>query len=207
MYIRPAIESDLKAIVEIYNATIDSLVATADTKPVAIESRLSWFHDRDFTCRPIWVVDIDPNIGKLEDSGIEKLGESKIVNLLSRRSQAQIVAWLSFNDFYGRPAYQHTAEISIYVAKDYRCQGIADGLLQKAIAECPKLGIKTLLAFVFGHNTPSIKLFTKHKFTRWGFLPQVAEIERVERDLLILGRRIKPASVVKGNFKDGKIDL
>ena len=205
MYIRPARESDLKAIVEIYNSTIDSRVATADTKPVTIESRLSWFHDRDFTYRPIWVIDIDPKISKSEDLVIEKLGESKIVNLFSRRSQDNIIAWLSFNDFYGRPAYQNTAEISIYVAKDYRCQGIADGLLQKAIAKCPKLGIKTLLAFVFGHNIPSIKLFTKHGFTHWGLLPQVAEIDSLERDLLILGRRIKPASVVKGNFKDGKI--
>ena len=206
MYIRPARESDLKAIVEIYNSTIDSRVATADTKPVTIESRLSWFHDRDVTYRPIWVVDIEPKISKSEALVIEKLGESKIVNLFARRSQDNIIAWLSFNDFYGRPAYQHTAEISLYVAQDYRGQGIADGLLKKAIAECPKLRIKTLLAFVFGHNLPSIQLFTKHEFTRWGFLPQVAEMDRFERDLLILGRRIKPASVVQGKFKDGKIN-
>ncbi len=200
MYIRPARESDLKAIVEIYNSTIDSRVATADTKPVAIESRLSWFHDRDFTYRPIWVVDIAPNIGKSEATGFEKLGESKIVNLFSKRSQDKIIAWLSFNDFYGRPAYQNTAEISLYVAQDYRGQGIADGLLKTAIAKCPKLRIKTLLAFVFGHNLPSIKLFTKHEFTRWGFLPQVAEIDKTERDLLILGRRIKSSSLVQGSF-------
>ena len=200
MYIRPAIETDLKAIVEIYNSTINSRIATADTRPVTIESRLSWFHNRDLAYRPIWVVDIDPSIGKSEDPRIEKLGESKIVNLFSRRSQDKIIAWLSFNDFYGRPAYQHTAEISLYVAKDYRGQGIADGLVKKAIAESPKLRIKTLLAFVFGHNIPSIKLFTKHGFTRWGLLPQVAEIDRVERDLLILGRRIKTSSVVEGSF-------
>ncbi len=200
MYIRPAIETDLKAIVEIYNSTIDSRLATADTKPIAVESRLSWFHDRDFTFRPIWVVDIDPNLGKSSAPEIEKLAESKIVNLFSRRSQDNIVAWLSFNDFYGRPAYQSTAEISLYVATDYRGQGIANRLLKKAILDCPKLRIKTLLAFVFGHNIPSIKLFTKHGFTRWGLLPQVAEMDQTERDLLILGRRIKPPSVVEGNF-------
>ena len=200
MYIRPAIESDLKAIVEIYNSTIDSRVATADTKPVSLESRLSWFHDRNATYRPIWVVDIDPKIGKSATTEFEKLGETKIVNLFSRRSQDKIIAWLSFNDFYGRPAYQSTAEISLYVAKDYRCQGIADGLVKKALTECPKLRIKTLLAFVFGHNIPSIKLFTKHGFTRWGLLPQVAELDKIERDLIILGRRIKPPSVVEVKF-------
>ncbi len=200
MYIRPAIETDLKAIVEIYNATIDSRIVTADTKPVTVESRLSWFHNRDLAYRPIWVVDIEPKLGKSEDLVIENLGESKIVNLFSKRSQDTIIAWLSFNDFYGRPAYQHTAEISLYVAKDYRGQGIADRLLKKAILQCPKLRIKTLLAFVFGQNIPSIKLFSKHGFTRWGLLPQVAEIDKTERDLLILGRRIKPPSVVQGSF-------
>ena len=200
MYIRLARETDLKAIVAIYNSTIDSRVATADTKPVTIESRLSWFHDRDFTYRPIWVVDIDPNLSKSQDPRIEKLRESKIVNLFSRRAEDKVIAWLSFNDFYGRPAYQYTAEISLYVAKDYRGQGIADTLLKKAIAECPKLRIKTLLAFVFGHNIPSIKLFTKYGFTRWGFLPQVAEMDKTERDLLILGRRIKTPTLIEGKF-------
>ena len=200
MYIRPATESDLKAIVEIYNSTIDSRVATADIHPVDVESRLSWFHDRDFARRPIWVVDLDPKIGKLEDPGIEKLGESKIVNLFSRRSQDKIIAWLSFKDFYGRPAYRYTAEISIYVAQDYRGQGIADGLMKRAIAQCPQLRIKSLLAFVFGHNIPSINLFAKHGFTRWGLLPQIAEMDKTERDLLILGRRIKTSSVIEGKF-------
>ena len=200
MYIRPARETDLKAIVAIYNSTIESRLATADTKPVTLESRLSWFHERDFSFRPIWVVDIDPKVGNLEESVIEKLGESKIVSLFPKRSQDQVIAWLSFNDFYGRPAYQYTAEISLYVAKDYRGQGIADRLLKRAIIECPKLRIKTLLAFVFGHNIPSIKLFTKHEFTRWGLLPQVAEMDKTEKDLLILGRRIKTYSVVQGSF-------
>ena len=201
MYIRPARETDLKAIVEIYNSTIDSRVATADTKPVTFESRLSWFHERNFTYRPIWVVDIDPKIGKPETPELGRVGDSKIVNLFPRQAQDKIIAWLSFNNFYGRPAYQYTAEISIYVARDYRGQGIADGLLQQAIAECPKLRIKTLLAFVFGHNIPSIKLFTKHGFTRWGLLPQIAEMDKTEIDLLILGRRIKTTSVVQGSFK------
>lgn len=200
MYIRPARETDLQAMIEIYNSTIDSRVATADTKPVTLESRLSWFNERDVIYRPIWVVDIEPKIDQSETPEIERLGDSKIVNLFSRRAQDKIIAWLSFNDFYGRPAYQYTAEISIYVARDYRRQGLADGLLKKAIEECPKLRIKTLLAFVFGHNIPSIKLFTKHGFTRWGLLPQVAEMDKTEIDLLILGRRIKTSSVVKGSF-------
>ena len=47
-----------------------------------------------------------------------------------------------------------------------------------------------MLAFVFAHNAPSVALFERAGFVRWGLLPQVAELDGVERDLAILGRRL-----------------
>ena len=58
------------------------------------------------------------------------------------------------------------------------------------LRDAPALGIRTLLAFVFGHNAPSITLFERCGFMSWGLLPRVAEIDGVERDLAILGRRL-----------------
>ena len=159
MYIRNAEERDLEAIVKIYNETIPTRQVTADTEPVSVASRLSWFRKRNFTYRPIWVVEID----------------------------SKVVAWLSFQSFYGRPAYQKTAELSLYVASAYRRQGMGSTLLQKAIAEAPSLKIKTLLGFIFAHNKPSLDLFKSYGFTQWGYLPQVAELDSIERDLVILG--------------------
>lgn len=43
MTIRHATETDLPAIVAIYNAAIPSCMATADLEPVSVESRLPWF--------------------------------------------------------------------------------------------------------------------------------------------------------------------
>ncbi len=159
MYIRNAEERDLEAIVKIYNETIPTRQVTADTEPVSVASRLSWFRDRNFTYRPIWLVEID----------------------------GKVVAWLSFQSFYGRPAYQKTAELSLYVKSAYRRQGMGSTLLKKAIAEAPLLQIKTLLGFIFAHNQPSLDLFKSYGFTQWGYLPQVAELDSIERDLVILG--------------------
>jgi L-amino acid N-acyltransferase YncA len=159
--IRDAAAADLTAIVDIYNQSIPSRLATADLEPISVESRLSWYRDRQIN-RPLWVAEID--------------------NL--------VVAWLSFGLFYGRPAYRHTAEISIYVANEYQGKGIGSSLLQNAIDRCPELGIKTLLAFVFAHNRSSLRLFTRYGFAAWGNLPQVAELDAVERDLTILGLRV-----------------
>jgi L-amino acid N-acyltransferase YncA len=163
MNIRDAVEADLAAIVTIYNASIPDRLATADTEPVSVESRLAWYKQHTSTSRPLWVMEID--------SGV--------------------VGWLSFRSFYGRPAYHTTAEISIYVSPTYHRQGVAQQLLEKAICESPALGLKTLVGFIFAHNEPSLQLFTKYDFERWGYLPKIAELDGIERDLVILGRRVE----------------
>jgi phosphinothricin acetyltransferase len=63
-------------------------------------------------------------------------------------------------------------------------------LLEKAIQESPNLGLKVLLGFIFAHNKLSLKLFTNYDFKEWGYLPEVAELVGIERDLVIMGRKI-----------------
>jgi L-amino acid N-acyltransferase YncA len=160
--VRDAVEADLSAIVAIYNATIPGRGVTADLEPVSVESRLAWFHQHSPERRPLWVaVDHDA-----------------------------IVGWLSFSDFYGRPAYCASVEISIYLAESAQGHGLGKRLLQRAIDHAPRYGITTLLGFIFGHNGPSLALFGRFGFTRWGTLPRVALLDDVERDLVIVGLRI-----------------
>lgn len=153
---------DLAIIVDIYNATIPGRMVTADIETVSVESRIKWFEEHSPNHRPLWMI-------QYED---------------------EICGWLSFQSFYGRPAYNVTAEISIYIAEKYRGCGLGFISLNKAIEVCPILGIKTLLGFIFGHNQPSLGLFRGMGFADWGILPKVAEIDGVERDLIILGKRI-----------------
>ncbi|MBB5324418.1 phosphinothricin acetyltransferase [Anoxybacillus tepidamans] len=162
LMIREANHEDLQAIVDIYNETIPTRMVTADLEPVTVESREKWFWEHSADARPLWVV---------EQTG-------------------HVCAWLSFRSFYGRPAYRHTAEIGIYISEAYRGKGIGKRLLQKAIDECPRLQIKTLLGFIFAHNEPSLRLFSHFGFEKWGHLPNVAELDGVERDLIIVGKRI-----------------
>lgn len=169
MNIRDAVETDLSAIVAIYNAAIPSRRATADLEPVSIESRLLWFHEHVSSSRPIWVMEVDT-----EKSATPELA---------------IAGWLSFQTFYGRPAYQATAEISIYVAPTYQRRGVARQLLTQAIRKSPSLGLKTLVGLIFAHNQASLQLFESLDFLRWGYLPKVAELDGVERDLVIVGRK------------------
>lgn len=42
---------------------------------------------------------------------------------MAENSEKKIVGWLSFQDFYGRKAYDITAEISIYLDEKFRGRG------------------------------------------------------------------------------------
>jgi L-amino acid N-acyltransferase YncA len=153
---------DLVSIVAIYNSTIPGRMVTADLELVTVESKRNWFEDHSPELRPIWVM----------------------------KQDKQVIAWLSFQSFYGRPAYLATAEVSIYVAATHQGRGLGGILLQKAIEACAGLQIDTLLGFIFAHNQPSLKLLNKFGFTQWGYLPKVAKLDGIERDLVIVGRRI-----------------
>lgn len=75
-------------------------------------------------------------------------------------------------------------------APEYRHQGIGRRLTQALIDYCPGVGIKTLVALIFGHNEPSLRLCEQLGFERWGFLPGIAELDGVSRDLVILGKKL-----------------
>jgi phosphinothricin acetyltransferase len=162
MTIRDATCDDLPAIVAIYNAAIPGRMATADLEPVSLEARRCWFEEHSPSARPLWVI---------EDAG-------------------RICGWISFQSFYGRPAYHATAELSVYIAADAQRRGYARQLVSEAIRRAPDFGLKTLLGFIFGHNQPSLVLFRSFGFETWAHLPRVAELDGLERDLLILGRRL-----------------
>ncbi|HKQ23325.1 MAG TPA: GNAT family N-acetyltransferase [Burkholderiales bacterium] len=159
---RVASREDLPQIIAIYNATIPSRMVTADLEPVSVASRVRWFEEHSADFRPLWVVE----------------------------AEAQVAGWLSFSSFYGRPAYNKTAELSVYIHAAFRKRGIASYLLTRALAQAPGLGIDTVLGFIFGHNLTSLALFDKFGFARWGELPKVALLDGVERDVIIVGRRV-----------------
>ncbi len=161
---RDAAQQDLPRIVEIYNSTIASRMVTADTAPVSVASRQKWFDEHNASKRPLWLIEDENN---------------------------QIIGWVSFQSFYGRPAYDATVEISIYLDEQQRGRGLGKQILQYCIDKAPDLGVHTLLGFIFAHNLPSIALFEKMGFKEWANLSNIATLDQEERSLKILGIRIK----------------
>ena len=163
MKFRDASQNDLATIVSIYNSTVAGRMVTADTEPVSVESRQQWFDEHTPAKHPLWMV---------EDE------------------EGNIIGWVSFQAFYGRPAYDATAEISIYLDPVQRGKGYGKKILQYAMDNAPSFGIKTLLGFIFAHNAPSIELFTKLGFEEWGNLKNIANIDGRDISVKIVGRRL-----------------
>jgi len=165
MTVRDATEADLPAIVAIYNAAIPGRTATADTHPVSVEERREWFAKYDPQRRPLWVAEID----------------------------GEVAAWIGLSSFYGgRPAYDATAEVSLYIAPAYQNRKLGRELMQRMIAACPRLGVTTLLAMYFDHNEPSRRLCAALGFEPAGHLKRIANLDGVERGLVIAVLRVEP---------------
>jgi L-amino acid N-acyltransferase YncA len=162
MTIRDALEADLPAIIEIYNAAIRGRISTAQLDEVSLEQRLPWFYEHSARSHPLWVAEMD----------------------------GRIAGWFSFHPYIKRAAYRGTAEISVYVGENFRRRGVGKALLDKAIANSPGVGLTTLIGNIFAHNKPSVRLFERMGFERWGFLPRVARVDGIERDLVIMGRHV-----------------
>ena len=162
MIIRDALEADLPAIVEIYNEAIRGRISTAQLDAVSVAERRPWFKAHSATSHPLWVAEID----------------------------REIAGWFSFHPFIKRAAYRGTAEISVYVSEKFRRRGVGKALLEKAIADSPALKLSALVGYIFEHNEPSVHLFERMGFERWGLLPRVATVDGVERSVAIMGRHV-----------------
>lgn len=122
--------ADLPRIVAIYNQIILSRLAAADLEPVSVADREGWF--ASFTpIHPLWVI----------------------------KQDEKIIGWAVLESFYGRPAYEHTVEISIYIDQSARHQGIGKQALKFVISQLSKLNITAIVTYIFDRSQPSLQLF------------------------------------------------
>ena len=156
--IRLASEADLPAMVRIYNESIPGGWSTADLRPVTVEERRPWFRRFSSDKRPAWVAEIE----------------------------GQVTGMAYLTSFYeGRPAYDATAEISVYVDRDRQRCGIGRQLKQFVISQCPRLGITHLISMAFDHNQATRRLNERLGFEIQGHLKDIAQIGGRKRGLII----------------------
>jgi len=163
LLIRFADSTDLLSIVEIYNQAIRSKRATADLDEYSLTNRVEWFESFDREKYPLYIIEY----------------------------KGDVVGYCSLSPYRkGRRAMSTVAEVSYYLDYSYHGKNIGSSLLQYVISDCKRIGINTLLAILLDINNTSVGLLEKFNFEKWGYFPNIADIEGVKCGQFVYGLKV-----------------
>jgi L-amino acid N-acyltransferase YncA len=106
-----------------------------------------------------------------------------------------IVGWVALSPISRRSVYSGVAEVSIYIATEYRKQGIGTTLMDALIRESEAVGVWTLQAGIFPENIGSIELHKKHGFRILGVREKIGMMDGRWRDIAFLERRSEKVGI------------
>jgi len=140
---RPATNSDVLAITDIYNEVILNTTSTFDLEPKTIEERSRWLDDH---------------------------GDKHPV--LVAQSGEEVVGWAALSRWSDKQAYEATAEISVYVHKDHRNKGIGKKLTELVTLAGQEAGLHSVISRITEGNEVSINLHVALGFKHVGVMKE-----------------------------------
>lgn len=135
--IRLATRDDAGAINDIQNHYVVRSTATFLTEPLTPEQRLAWLDGRS-PAHPVTVA----------------------------QDGDTITGWGSLEVFRGRPAYRHTAELSIYIHPERHRSGIGRAIVKDLIERARALGHHALVGGCCSETAAAIALLEACGFSR-----------------------------------------
>ncbi len=163
MNVRIATINDLQSIIEIYNQAVAEQFCTADLEPVTLSRMQEWFVQHKPDKYPIFIAEQD-----------------KFIH-----------GWCSLSSHRaGRKALESVAEISFYIHKDFRRQGVGKQLIEYTLQQAPLLGFSNLFALLLDVNDTSVNILKKYGFVQWGHLPEIANVNGNICGQFIYGKKL-----------------
>jgi phosphinothricin acetyltransferase len=142
--IRDARESDLPALLEIYNDAVLTSPSTFDLEPQTLGQRSKWLSDH---------------------GGLHPL--------VVAEDHDQVVGYASLSRFRDKPGYLKSAEDSVYVHKDFQGKGVGTMLMKEILARAARLGYHTIIAGIVPPNEASVRLHERFGFAHVGIFREV----------------------------------
>jgi L-amino acid N-acyltransferase YncA len=139
--IRPAKDSDLIAINDLYNHYVQHSTCTYQEEIEPIEGRRAWFRQHGEQ-HPVIVAELEN----------------------------QIVGWGSLSPYHQRSAYRRTVENSVYVLHELHRRGIGSLLLKELIALARNRGHHVIIAAIDADQPASVALHARFGFQKVGHL-------------------------------------
>jgi L-amino acid N-acyltransferase YncA len=155
--IRAAAAADIEAICAIHNQGIVDRIATLDTTLRTPDDSRAWLAERG-TRHPVSVADLD----------------------------GRVVGWASLNRFNPRAAYDHVADFSVYVEREWRGKGIGRQLLDRLVEQARAIGYHKMVLAAMAHNRAGLALYSRAGFTRVGIYREQGQLDGRWVDVAIM---------------------
>jgi L-amino acid N-acyltransferase YncA len=154
---------DAAQIADIYNEGIDERCATFITTHFTVENILHKITD-DGEKHPLFV-----SIQKNSDC---------------------VLGWVSISPYSPRACYDGIGEVSVYIQRNHRLQGIGEALAKTVFDKAAKVGYWKLMVRIFTFNQASIDLFKKQGYVEAGLHKNHGKLDGKWLDVLELERSI-----------------
>ncbi|MBI3029832.1 MAG: N-acetyltransferase [Candidatus Rokubacteria bacterium] len=157
--LRPATGKDSGAIATIYNQGIEDRIATLETNLRTPDERRQWLAARG-PRHPVIVAE----------------------------SGDRVVGWGSLNAFNPRKAYDHVADFSVYVEREWRGKGVGSRLLARLVELAREVGYHKLVLSAFPWNAGGMALYQKLGFRTVGIYKEQGKLDGKWADTIIMER-------------------
>src|SRR5262245_33829355 len=155
--IRFAAEADAEAVCTIYNQGIEERIATLETELRTPDERRQWLAARG-TRHPVIVA---------EQAGV-------------------VAGWASLNPFNPRRAYDHVADLSVYVERGSRGKGVGRRLLGRIEELAREIGYHKMVLAAFPYNTAGMVLYERVGFVTVGIYREQGQLDGKWVDVIIM---------------------
>jgi phosphinothricin acetyltransferase len=156
--IRPAVEADLPAILTLYNQGIEDRVATLETACKDAAYMAAWFNGR----------------------------EARHAVLVAEGADGSIAGWASINAYNARAAYRAVGELSIYIERLHRGQGVGQRLLGALEAVGRAHGFHKFVLFTFPFNGLGQGLYRKFGYREVGVFREQGTLDGRHVDVMAM---------------------
>ena len=116
---------------------------------------------------------------------------ARLLGISSESPNGVVRGWAALSPVSARAAYAGVAEVSVYVGKRWRGQGVGRALLDALVVESERNGIWTLQASIFPENEGSIALHKSCGFREVGRRERIGKLNGTWRDTVLMERRSK----------------
>ncbi|MDT5263326.1 MAG: hypothetical protein QOC61_2330 [Acidobacteriota bacterium] len=107
-----------------------------------------------------------------------------------------VAGWAALSPVSARKVYAGVAEVSVYVAEEFRGARVGRKLLEALIEESEAEGLWTLQASIFPENEASVALHRACGFREVGRRERIGQLAGRWRDTILLERRSRAVGAV-----------